>query len=49
MKNSEKLLGYYTEELLPCASFGEFCDVAGLLDAIHEPDNYIGSILAGLK
>lgn len=30
MKSSEKLLGYYTEELLPCTSFPEFCDVTGL-------------------
>lgn len=29
MKSSEKLLGCYTEELLPCTSFSEFCDVTG--------------------
>lgn len=29
MKSSEKLLSYYTEELLPCTSFPEFCDVTG--------------------
>ena len=29
MKASEKLLAAYTEELLPCTSFSEFCDVTG--------------------
>lgn len=29
LKASEKLLSAYTEELLPCASFAEFCDVTG--------------------
>jgi hypothetical protein len=30
MKASEKLLAAYTEELLPCTSFLEFCDVTGI-------------------
>lgn len=29
MKASEKLMAFYSQELLPCASFEEFCDVAG--------------------
>ncbi|KAI4460353.1 e3 ubiquitin-protein ligase ubr4 [Holotrichia oblita] len=29
MKASERLLGIYMDELLPCTSFAEFCDVAG--------------------
>lgn len=29
LKGSERLLGYYVDELLPCASFAEFCDVCG--------------------
>lgn len=29
MKASERLLGIYTDELLPCTSFPEFCDVTG--------------------
>ncbi|KAF7280363.1 hypothetical protein GWI33_006135 [Rhynchophorus ferrugineus] len=49
MKNSEKLLNYYTDELLPCTSFGEFCDVVGLLDVIQDTDNYISSVLSSLK
>lgn len=28
-KASEAVLPIFTEEFLPCASFGEFCDVAG--------------------
>lgn len=31
MKASERLLGIYTDELLPCTSFAEFCDVAGMI------------------
>lgn len=29
LKASEKILAAYRDELLPCASFDEFCDVAG--------------------
>lgn len=29
LKASEKLLSVYTDELLPCTSFSEFCDVTG--------------------
>ncbi len=36
-----KLLHFYEEDLLPCQSFGEFCDVLDLLNDIHEPDNYL--------
>jgi E3 ubiquitin-protein ligase UBR4 len=30
LKASERLLATYREELLPCASFEEFCDVTGM-------------------
>ena len=30
MKASERLLATYREELLPCSSFEEFCDVTGM-------------------
>ncbi|ERL84753.1 hypothetical protein D910_02178 [Dendroctonus ponderosae] len=49
IKNSEKLLSYYTEELLPCTSFGEFCDVVGLLEVISDSDSYLTSVLASVK
>jgi E3 ubiquitin-protein ligase UBR4 len=29
LKASEKIIAAYRDELLPCASFEEFCDVAG--------------------
>jgi E3 ubiquitin-protein ligase UBR4 len=48
MKASEKLLAAYTEELLPCTSFLEFCDVTGLLDVITSPDTYISDLLKEL-
>lgn len=31
IKSTEKILATYREELLPCASFDEFCDVVGKL------------------
>ncbi|CAG9835872.1 unnamed protein product [Diabrotica balteata] len=48
MKSSEKLLADYTDEFLPCTSFSEFCDVAGLLDIITTPDRYLSDLLNGL-
>ncbi|KAG5896473.1 hypothetical protein JTB14_005854 [Gonioctena quinquepunctata] len=47
MKASEKLLGIYTEELLSCTSFLEFCDVTGLLDVVTNPETYISDLLNG--
>ncbi|XP_008200345.2 E3 ubiquitin-protein ligase UBR4 isoform X1 [Tribolium castaneum] len=49
MKASEKLLAAYTDELLPCTSFTEFCDVTGLLDVITSPDTYISDLLKDLS
>ncbi|KAK7862494.1 hypothetical protein R5R35_005919 [Gryllus longicercus] len=48
MKASERLLASYREELLPCASFEEFCDVVGLLEEISTPDTYITDVLKGV-
>ncbi|XP_022919909.2 E3 ubiquitin-protein ligase UBR4 isoform X2 [Onthophagus taurus] len=45
LKASERLLGIYMDELLPCASFVEFCDVAGLLDDITQPEHFIHDLL----
>ncbi|XP_066149479.1 E3 ubiquitin-protein ligase UBR4 isoform X2 [Euwallacea fornicatus] len=47
MKNSDKLLAFYTGDLLPCASFAEFCDVLDLYDV--NPDTYITSVLDSVK
>ncbi|KAB0801611.1 hypothetical protein PPYR_03797 [Photinus pyralis] len=49
LKASERLLGFYTDELLPCTSFSEFCDVMGLLDVISDPENYIRDLINGIQ
>ena len=36
LKASEKVLAAYRDELLPCASFDEFCDVVGELSVFIE-------------
>jgi len=40
-----KLLHYYEEDLLPCQSFAEFCDVIELLNDIPEPETYLANAL----
>ncbi|CAG4926444.1 unnamed protein product [Colias eurytheme] len=40
-KAAERIVTTLTDELLPCASFGEFCDAAGLLADIPEPDAFL--------
>jgi E3 ubiquitin-protein ligase UBR4 len=40
MKASERLLATYREELLPCASFEEFCDVTGMWGCYSEIYRY---------
>ncbi|XP_071445233.1 E3 ubiquitin-protein ligase UBR4 isoform X2 [Hetaerina americana] len=48
LKASESLLAVYREELLTCASFSEFCDVAGLLGDISNPETYLVDLFQGL-
>ncbi|XP_012287187.1 E3 ubiquitin-protein ligase UBR4 isoform X2 [Orussus abietinus] len=48
LKASEGALATYRDELLPCASFEEFCDVVGLLGDISNPATYISDLLQGL-
>ncbi|RZF37948.1 hypothetical protein LSTR_LSTR005448 [Laodelphax striatellus] len=45
MKASEKLMSFYSSELLPSASFEEFCDVAELFDDIPSPSTFISEVL----
>lgn len=45
---SSKLLSLYQEELLPISSFMEFCDVAGLLQEIPSPDDFLTELLQSL-
>ncbi|CAH1119052.1 unnamed protein product [Phaedon cochleariae] len=48
LKSSEKLLTCYTDDLLPCTSFVEFCDVTGVLDIFRNPETYISDLLNGI-
>ncbi|XP_011314104.1 protein purity of essence isoform X2 [Fopius arisanus] len=45
LKASEKVLVAYRDELLPCASFDEYCDVVGLLGEIPDLSSYITDLL----
>ena len=46
MKGAEKILKEFENEVLPCESFSEFCDVEGLLEEIPFPNEFIKGILA---
>ncbi|KAH8323440.1 hypothetical protein KR067_010060 [Drosophila pandora] len=48
LKSTDSILQTLTDEFLPCTSFGEFCDVAGLLHLIEQPDSFIQDILTSL-
>ncbi|XP_020299583.1 E3 ubiquitin-protein ligase UBR4 isoform X2 [Pseudomyrmex gracilis] len=45
LKASERVLSSYRDELLPCTSFEEFCDIVGLLEDIRNPSMYINDVL----
>ncbi|KYM85360.1 E3 ubiquitin-protein ligase UBR4 [Atta colombica] len=48
LKASERVLSSYRDELLPCTSFEEFCDIVGLLEDIKNPSAYITDVLRRL-
>lgn len=48
LENAKKVLTTFEEELLPCESLVEFCDVAGLLEDIPQPDSFIQEVLMSL-
>ncbi|KAH8249088.1 hypothetical protein KR032_005683 [Drosophila birchii] len=48
LKSTDNILKTLTDEFLPCTSFGEFCDVAGLLHLIEQPGTFIEEVLATL-
>ncbi|XP_030384737.1 protein purity of essence [Scaptodrosophila lebanonensis] len=48
LKSTDNILQTLTDEFMPCTSFGEFCDVAGLLHLIEQPDSFIDEMLAAL-
>uniref|UniRef100_A0A182NQY2 UBR-type domain-containing protein n=1 Tax=Anopheles dirus TaxID=7168 RepID=A0A182NQY2_9DIPT len=45
LKTADSTLQTFSEEYLPCASFGEFCDVAGLLGEIEDPVAWMEEVL----
>lgn len=45
---ASKMLSMYQEELLPLASFAEFCDVVGLLHEIENPEEFLTEVLLSL-
>ncbi|XP_066587252.1 E3 ubiquitin-protein ligase UBR4 [Prorops nasuta] len=49
LKASERVLSVYRDELVPCSSFEEFCDVVGLLEDIADPSKYISDTLRSLS
>ncbi|XP_074661944.1 E3 ubiquitin-protein ligase UBR4-like [Tubulanus polymorphus] len=48
LDNVDKLLRTYEEEILPCESFMEFCDVLGLLEEIPNPDKFLQELLTSV-
>ncbi|XP_046612558.1 E3 ubiquitin-protein ligase UBR4 isoform X2 [Neodiprion virginianus] len=48
LKASDRILTTYRFELLPCASFDEFCDIVGLLGEISDPMTYMADLLRSL-
>jgi E3 ubiquitin-protein ligase UBR4 len=46
LKGAERILKRFEEDVLPCESFSEFCDVEGLLEEIPFPDQFIKEVLA---
>ncbi|XP_063966800.1 E3 ubiquitin-protein ligase UBR4-like [Lytechinus pictus] len=48
LKAGDKLLHMYEEDLLPCESFAEFCDVDGLLVDIPNPDQFLADTLKSI-
>merc|ERR1712226_1696973 len=46
LKGAEKILKRFEEDVLPCESFGEFCDVEGLLEDIPDPVQFINDVLS---
>ncbi|KAG8034304.1 hypothetical protein G9C98_007380 [Cotesia typhae] len=48
IKASEHVLAKYRDELLPCSSFNEFCDIVDLYDDIPDLQSYITDCLKKL-
>lgn len=48
IEQGDTLLRTYQEDLLTSASFGEFCDVCGLLAEVNDPDAFLTATLEAL-
>ncbi|XP_037957840.1 protein purity of essence isoform X2 [Teleopsis dalmanni] len=48
LNTTDSILQTFTEEILPCTTFYEFCDVVGLLHIIENPDIFIDDVLQSL-
>uniref|UniRef100_A0A1I8NYS2 UBR-type domain-containing protein n=1 Tax=Stomoxys calcitrans TaxID=35570 RepID=A0A1I8NYS2_STOCA len=48
LKHTDSILETFTDDFLPCASFEEFCDVAGLFGDIENPQTFIENVLSSL-
>ncbi|KAJ6631770.1 Protein purity of essence [Pseudolycoriella hygida] len=48
LKATDKILETFTEQYLPCADFSEFCDVAGLLNVIDDPVQFLSEVIGSL-
>jgi E3 ubiquitin-protein ligase UBR4 len=45
VEQTDKLLEFYQNDVLPCTSFEEFCDVCGLLSDISQPAQFLQETL----
>ncbi|XP_023302423.2 protein purity of essence [Lucilia cuprina] len=48
LKHTDSILETFTDDFLPCTSFEEFCDVAGLFGDIENPQSFIEEVLQTL-
>lgn len=48
LEGCDRLLSIYEEEMLPCESFTEYCDVIGMLEEIPEPDKFLSDLLESM-
>ncbi|XP_022084216.1 E3 ubiquitin-protein ligase UBR4-like isoform X1 [Acanthaster planci] len=48
LKAGDEILYRYEVDCLPCESFGEFCDVTGLLGDIQNPDQFLADTISSM-
>lgn len=47
-EQAKRVLSTFEEELIPCESLSEFCDAAGLLEDVSDPDTLITDVVSSL-